>query len=286
MWRKLKRVLKILGILILLVLVALIVLFYRFSTPKTDQKINREFSNSSVDVYIDHRKYNDFKYRLLTTQKEIDTLLPTIVFIHGSIGSALDFKNYLTDTNLNKAANLVSYDRIGYGIHQTGNVQESILFEAQMLEHILEDINPKNTILVGYSYGGPIAMVLDNKVKSIVLLAPAVYSKVEPMPWALNFYKWKATRWILPKIWKGASREKLSHKSDLQNFEENWQQCKSEILSVHGNEDWIVPFENSEFLKGRFSAQQFELIELEGAGHSLVWSNFKEIRNILLEQLN
>ena len=286
MWRKLKSFLKIMGGLVSLILVVLIILFYRFSTPKSDVKIEQEFSKSNVNAYILHEDFKNFTYRLIATQEKLDSLLPTIVFIHGSIGSALDFKKYMTDARLNEAANLISYDRIGYGIHHTGDVQESILFESQMLQHILEDVDPKKTIIVGYSYGGPIALAIKNKVKSIILLAPAVYSEVEPMPWVLNIYNWRFTRWLLPKIWEAASKEKLSHSLDLKNFEQNWQAHKSKIVSIHGKEDWIVPFENSEFLQRKFPKDQFDLIMLDDAGHSLVWTNFEEIKTVLMEQLN
>ena len=68
-----------------------------------------------------------------------------------------------------------------------------------MLNDVLKNLDKNKTIVVGYSYGGPIALaVKSSKYKSIVLVAPAVYSKVEPMPWMLNFYKWKATRWLVP----------------------------------------------------------------------------------------
>ena len=86
MWRKLKLFLKILGGLVVLILVVLIVMFYRFSTPKTDVKIEQEFSESNVNVYIKHEDFKNFTYRLITTQEKLDSLLPTIVLIHGSIG--------------------------------------------------------------------------------------------------------------------------------------------------------------------------------------------------------
>ena len=264
----------------------LIVLFYRFSTPKSDQKIEKEFIKNNHSIFISKKQFKNFNYRVITTQKKIDTTLPTLVFIHGSIGSALDFKQYLVDAELNKKANLISYDRIGYGIQQTGNVQESIAFETEMLEDLIRNLNKKTTILVGYSYGGPIVLASKHNYKKIVLLAPAVYSKVEPMPWGLKLYKWKATRWLLPGIWKAASKEKLTHKEDLLKFENNWQENPSNIVSIHGNEDWIVPFENSLFLKEKFSPHQFDLVTLDGAGHGLVWSHFNEIKKIIAQQLN
>ncbi|NOR28371.1 MAG: alpha/beta fold hydrolase [Lutibacter sp.] len=281
-----RKLLKIIGIIFLLLFTALVILFYRFSTPKSDEKIRNDFSESNSQVYISKNTFKEFEYRVLTTQKKIDTTLPTIVFIHGSIGSALDFKHYLLDSTLNEKANLISYDRVGYGLKHTGDVQESIAFETKMLEDLINNINKKNTILVGYSYGGPIALASNNEYKKIILLAPEVYSEVEPMPWVLNFYKWKATRWLLPKIWKAASKEKLTHKSDLLKFETSWNENPSTIISIHGNKDWIVPFKNSLYLKEILPPKQYDLVTLNKAGHGLVWSHFEEIKSVLVQQLN
>jgi len=286
MLKRLKKILKIVLIFIIVLFGALIILFYKFSTPKTDADIEKQFSKSESSVFIKNRSYKNFNYRVLEAQKEINTLLPTIVFIHGSIGSALDFKRFIVDEELNKKANLITYDRVGYGVKQTGNVQESIKFETELLEDLIGEIDFSNVILVGYSYGGPIALASKNNFKKKVLLAPAVYSKYEKMPWGLNLYKWKATRWLMPNIWKAASKEKLSHKKDLQNFEEDWNTGKSKVLSIHGDKDWIVPLENSIHLKENLSPEQFELVTLKGAGHGFVWSHFTDIRNILLQQLN
>ena len=285
MQRKIYKILKIGSFLFLLLFVVLVVLFYRFSQPKSNEYIINEFKESDVEVYIKDKQFKGFRYRVLTTQKNIDTTIPTIIFIHGSIGSALDFKNYLTDVDLSEKANLIAYDRIGYGVYQTGNVKESIAFEVELLEDLSVDLPESETILVGYSYGGPIALASKKKYKKVVLLAPAVYSKVEPMPWALNLYKWNATQWLVPKMWQAASIEKLSHKKDLLKFENNWNTSPSKVLSIHGNKDWIVPYDNSLYLDKMFSENQFELVTLDGAGHGLVWSNFEEIKSELLQQL-
>ncbi len=286
MWRKIKKVLKITGVILVLLLMISIILFYRFSSPKSDKEIIEQFTERKVDVFLKHVQFKNYNYRILEFQKKIDTALPVLVFIHGSIGSALDFKRYLSDNELKKKSNLISYDRIGYGIHHTGNVLESIANEAELLHDLLGELDKRNIILIGYSYGGPIALASINKYKKIILLAPAVYSKVEPMPWALNFYKWKVSSWLLPEIWKSASKEKLSHKKDLQNFENDWNKNPSQIVTIHGDKDWIAPIENSLYLKEKFSLEQFELVTLKNAGHGLVWSHFDDIKRIILQQLN
>ncbi len=280
-----KKIYKIVGVLFLLLLVVLVVFFYRFSKPKTDAYIQNEFTENNAKVFITQKQFKDFKYRVLATQKEIDTTLPSLVFIHGSIGSALDFKSYLMDSELNKNANLLAYDRVGYGEQQTGEVQESIAFEVELLEDFTKNLKINNTVLIGYSYGGPIALASKKKYKKVLLLAPAVYAEVEPMPWALNFYKWEITRWLVPLAWEAASKEKLSHKKDLLNFETNWDSIPSTVLSMHGSKDWIVPYENSLYLKKIFLPNKFELVTLNGAGHGLVWSHFEAIKANILKQL-
>jgi len=113
-----------------------------------------------------------------------------------------------------------------------------------------------------------------------------VYSKVEPMPWMLNFYKWKLTRWLVPAVWKSASEEKMNHKEDLQKFENNWDVNPSVIISIHGNADGIVPYENSLFLEKKFPEKRFKLVTINNAGHGLVWSNFNFIKSQFLKILD
>ncbi|MDV7187339.1 alpha/beta hydrolase [Lutibacter sp. TH_r2] len=256
------------------------------STPKTDEKINESFKAENTEVFISTKKFEGFTYRVLALQKKNDSTLPTVVFIHGSIGSAINFKKYLTDKDLNKKANLIAYDRVGYGVFQTGDVQESIEFEKNLLEDLIKNIPSEKIILVGYSYGGPIALASNKTYKKVILLAPAVYSKVEPMPWALNFYKWKLTQWLVPEVWKAASKEKISHPKDLKNFENKWNLNVNEIISFHGDKDWIVPYDNSVYLKKQYINGNYKLITLPNAGHGLVWTRFKEIKTTLLQQLN
>lgn len=279
-----KKVLKILGLILLVLFIGLYILFYRATMPKSDEKVMEEFQELGITPTISTEQFKSFSYRKVSVVK--DTILPTIVFVHGTIGSVLDFKRYMTDSLLLQKANMIIYDRIGYNYKDKNDVQESIAFEKSMLEDIAKEIDPKKTILVGYSYGGPIALASKKAYKKIILLAPAVYSKVEPMPWMVNLYKWKLTRWIVPPVWKQASKEKLTHRQDLEKFEKTWSENPNRIVSIHGNEDWIVPYTNSEYLSSQFPDNQFRIITVDEAGHGLVWSNFEEIKNEFLNLLN
>lgn len=279
-----KKVLKIIGIVLLVIFIALYTLFYRMTAPKSDEKVLAEFEELGVTPEITHEKFKTFDYRKVAVVK--DTSLPTIVFVHGTIGSVLDFKEYMADSTMLTKANTIIYDRIGYNYDEQNEVQESIAFEVEMLEDIVKDLNPEKTILVGYSYGGPIALASKKKYKKVILFAPAVYSKVEPMPSMLKVYKWKATRWLVPPIWKQASKEKMSHREDLEKFEKTWNENPNEVVSVHGDADWIVPYSNSEYLQKLFPKEQFSIVTVLGAGHGFVWSEFSKLNPILLKEIN
>lgn len=280
--RLFKKILKITFSVILLIFIGLYIAFYQFTKPKSDETVMDELTTDLVKPILTKERFKNFEYRKATIQK--DTSLPTLIFVHGTIGSAIDFKSYLTDSLLLEKANMIAYDRIGYNYEDEHNVQESIAFETAMLDSVIG--NRTNVILVGYSYGGPIALATKKKVNHIVLLAPAVYSKVEPMPSMLNVYKWKLTRWLVPPVWKQASKEKISHKEDLKKFEDTWNQTKNKVLSIHGDIDWIVPYENSLFLEKQFPKDQFTLMTIKNVSHELVWSKDALIKQELLKLLN
>jgi pimeloyl-ACP methyl ester carboxylesterase len=280
----LKKTLKIIFTILLVFLVGLYVVFYTFTAPKSDTKILEAYKSSLVKPELTKEKYKEFSFRKITIQN--DSVLPTLVFVHGTIGSINDFTKYMADSLLQTKFNMISYDRIGYNYKDENHVQESIAFERDMLLDVIKELNKDKVILVGYSYGGPIALSIKEKVEKIILLAPAVYSKVEPMPWMLNFYRWKLTRWMVPSVWKQASKEKLSHRADLKKFEDNWINTPNNVVSIHGTSDWIVPYENSKLLQEHFNENQFQLVDLEKGNHGLVWSNFDFIKEQLLKYKN
>lgn len=280
--RLFKKVLKILLGIIFILFVGLYIVFYQFTRPKSDTSVAEKLTNEFVKPSITKEKFKEFEYRKVSMQK--DTALPTLIFVHGTIGSAIDFESYLTDSLLLEKANMISYDRVGYNYRDANDVQESIAFEVEMLDSIIGDNS--NVILVGYSYGGPIVLASEKKVKALVLLAPAVYGSVEPMPFMINLYKWKLTRWLVPPVWKQASKEKMSHSQDLSNFENTWSRNSNKIVSIHGSSDWIVPYENSILLQKEFPEEQFTLVTIENVSHELVWSHDQLIKKELLKLLD
>ena len=91
-WKR--RVLRIVAILLAVFFVVISIFIYRFTTPKTDESIVKEFEEEIYKPIISRIQYKDHAVRVLSMQKELDTTLPVLIFVHGSPGSGMDFKRY------------------------------------------------------------------------------------------------------------------------------------------------------------------------------------------------
>ena len=159
------KIFKILGLLLLVVFIALSILFYKLFSPKSDKEVLDILQTEFNHPFIRYVHYKDHSVRTIHMQKKIDTELPTLVLIHGSPGSALDFKKYLLDEELNQKYNIITYDRIGYGNGNRGKVVNSLKEEVEVLDVVLARIRTEGVILAGYSYGGTTALASTKKYK-------------------------------------------------------------------------------------------------------------------------
>ena len=279
----LKKFFKIIGLVILILFIALVILFYRIFSPKSDKEVLEILRTESNQVFVRYVHYNDKPVRTIHMQKKIDSKLPILILIHGSPGSALDFKSYLLDQEINKKYNIITYDRIGYGNENRGEVVKSLKEEVEVLHAVIDDHQASKVILAGYSYGGTTALASPKKFKKKLLLAPAVRGDLEPMYWAIKLYEWKITRPIVPKVFQAATEEKLRHITELVDYENQWDISDTKIISIHGKLDRIVPYKNSIFLENKLDPGIFKLITLEKGRHDLIWTNFEVIKNIFLK---
>ena len=281
--RILKKILKITGFVLGVLFIGLLIAAHVFLKPKSDEEVVEKLKNSHHKPHIYYNTYKEFKYRVVAMQQNIDTVLPTLVFVHGSPGSILDYSRYFKDSTLNSKANILSYDRVGYGTNNAGDVQGSIAFELKILHDLIKEIPPEKIVLIGYSYGGPVVLASPKSYKYKVSLASSISADLEPMFWALNFYKWKLTRPLIPNLLKAAAKEKYAHLTDLPSYNDKWSISPSPIVNIQGDKDWIVPYENSKILQKIIDANKLKMVTIGGGGHELIWSHFKLIKSEILK---
>ena len=275
-----------LRVAIIVVLVFFFQSCFRFRT--SDKKSIALFNANQVENKIRYIPISgtNFKIRLVgTAKKKSDT---AVFFIHGAPGSADNYYAYLKDSLLLQNASLYSVDRPGYGYSKFGKAVKSIDHQTQMISQVIDSLEEQYVIVVGHSYGGPIAAyssLKTEKVKGVIMLAPAIDPENEKIFWIARFAKWKLTKWMVPGALSVAGDEKFSHVEALREIENVWEDITVPVIHVHGTKDVIVPYENINFSKEKFNDNYLETITLEGENHFLPWSQEDLVKELIFRLL-
>ncbi len=279
----LRKLLRFLPIYLLLMIISTACVSFR----ESDRKVFRKFKETTVTPIIYRTPFQDKELRYIA-DKEIDSRMPSIIFIHGAPGSGGNYFRYLKDSKLGEKANLITVDRLGYGYSDHGNAETSIEKQAESIFAIAEKHELKNLILVGWSYGVPIAAKMAYKfpeVKHSVLVAGAVSPKDEKFFGIAKMATWKLTKWMVPKPLKIANDEKLTHIEELTKMLDDWSQIQSPITYYHGTKDNIVPYENMNFIKSNVSNNILKAVVLEDMNHFILSKKYEVIQQELLDIL-
>lgn len=240
----------------------------------SDKKITAMFKGEDLQPAIKYHIFKDQKLRYI--ELITDKSLPCVVFIHGAPGSSADYYDYFRIEDLYSKVNLISVDRLGYGYSNFGNSETSIQKQGEAIQSIIEKACSSNVILVGHSFGGPIAvrMAMDypNSYKSLLLLAPALDPQNEKKIKIAHLAVHKPTSWITPAALRVAAEEKFAHSAELKKMTPFYNRIDIPIYHIHGTKDSLVPYENLDFSKQHLLPDLFEPITLEGEDHFLPWA--------------
>jgi pimeloyl-ACP methyl ester carboxylesterase len=129
-------------------------------------------------------------------------------------------------------------------------------------------------ILVGYSYGGPIAGALASNpelhVSKLILLSPSNGSECEPIFWFNKFLNYNFVDDIFPPFVRVANAEKMYHSEALEGVMRKWQNIRAATVHIHSVQDWIAPYAcNVDFSRRLISPAILEVVTLENAPHFL-----------------
>ncbi|EMO53718.1 alpha/beta fold hydrolase [Leptospira noguchii] len=214
-----------------------------------------------------------------------------LIFIHGSPGGWQNYSWYLENKTLNKKFCIFAMDRPGFGNSNPNeaipDVEKQAFILGKTIQNFLDQIPlDKNIriVLVGHSYGGPIAarisIIFSYKIATLVLLAAPLSSKEEEIRWYNKIADWVWVKNLLPISFKNSNDEMFPLKSQLEFLEKFWKLIPCKIILIHGKEDSLVPFHNLEFFKSIFSPSILTTIELEKEDHFIPWT-----QKILLEKI-
>jgi len=143
----------------------------------------------------------------LTNQAAFD-----LVFIHGSPGGAGVWATQFVTLATN--ANLFAYDRPGFGQSQPVLPQPHLQMQVDALMSLLACATTNQVLLVGHSYGSPIALLATlehpDKICGALLIGGDLDPAQEKPFWVQYFFGWRATSWMLPRALRQCNREMLT----------------------------------------------------------------------------
>ena len=254
------------------------------SFKQSDKRIYRKFKKEAIKPQIYREPYKGKTIRYVAA-KPIDNTLPTLLFIHGAPGSSDNFFEYLKDKDLSKKANLIVVDRLGYGYSDYGNAETSIEEQSKSIYTIVEKYHLNNLIVVGWSYGVPIAAKMayhHPTIKHCVLIAGAVSPKDEKYFGIAKLVRWKLTKWLFSKALKVSDKEKMSHAEELTKMESDWKALQVPITYYHGTKDKIVPYKNMDFITNNVNKDLLKAITVKNANHFLLFKKYPLVKNELI----
>ena len=256
-----------------------------------------EYSDSEIDSYFKERSVNyqifhhQSTHGLIRVVKSGESKENAIICIHGAPGSWDAFKSYMVDSTLLGHAEIISYDRPGYGPYQNKPVTD-LKSQAEILNYIIRSYTEaKNIILLSHSYGGPIVVKFlsansDTRITHL-MVAPAIDPESEKYFWVSPLGYWKTTKWLLPTNYISASYEKYSHVGELNKLLPELGLINNQTIHVHGKEDWLAPADgNISFVWKNFPPTMTQQIILPKGGHLLIWDQYDTIKDQLLAMMN
>jgi pimeloyl-ACP methyl ester carboxylesterase len=254
---------------------------------KSDDDIQQKFKALHIESELSYFKVDslDLKVRIQTVKSNKEN--NNLVFIHGAPSSLSAWEGYLTDSTLRATLTMHAIDRPGYGYSNFGDELTAINTQAQIISAIIDEKKLENVIVIGSSYGGPLAArvgFLNKNIKAIVMISPAIDPSNEKDIWGSRFTQWKLTRWLVPTAYRVAGDEKKVHAKELEIIAKDWKSITLPVLHIHGDDDDIVPYENINFTQENF--QNIKVVTIPNKGHEISWKHPEIIISHLLKLIS
>jgi len=238
--------------------------------------IGRHEQPERLDAPIHTGELNGF--RILWVEKRAANTAGTIVFIHGTPGRAGVWREQFA--NPFPGVDLVAYDRPGFGASRPATNHPRLQGQVEALTNLLAVAAITNRILlVGHSYGGPIALLAaiqhPDKVAGALLIGADVSPELEKLRWFQFAANTPLVECLMPRSLRQCNREILAARGDLNDLRNQLSNLSVPIVMLHGTRDRLVPVENVAWLESRMvtlgKTNLFAKIELPGANHFIPW---------------
>jgi pimeloyl-ACP methyl ester carboxylesterase len=203
---------------------------------------------------------------------------PLVLLIHGTPGDLRSLAEVFSDRGLADRATLVAVDRLGWGLSGDASPVASVERHAEALRAILAaHPGPRAAVVVGHSYGGPVAAWLaatePARVGAVVLVSASIDPGEERTTWYQSVSRWRIVRWAVPRALRKADTEIRPLPDQLTALGNRLATLRTPVYVLHGNDDKLVPVANADYAR-RVLVQSPPSVEIvPGQGHFIPWEN-------------
>ena len=271
----------VLGLSVWIFLSQCIILRNRWS----DKKAYRVFAAKHVPLTLHDTIINNRHLHYAVSGADS---LPTLVFIHGSPGSWMNYMIYMWDSTMQKKFRMISIDRPGFGYSDFGEAMH-LQDQCDIILPLLRSLKTERPMyLFGHSLGGPVVVQLAASAPelftTIVIAAGSIDVKEEKKEIWRKIMGVKPLYYLLPGAFGPSNTEILYLKKDLIPLQQEFKKITCNVHFIHGDADTWVPIQNIAYGKIMMvNAKTIVADTIPGANHMIPWNHKKEITDILLK---
>jgi pimeloyl-ACP methyl ester carboxylesterase len=194
-----------------------------------------------------------------------------VLFIHGTPGAASDWAHFLRKSS--EGQHRLAVDRPGFGQSGPGAPVAALSEQARAIAALVND-GRGPAVIVGSSYGGPVALQLaadhPQLVSGVLLVGAAADPAREEIHPLQRLAATRAVRGLLPPTLVHSNTELLVLRRELEALGKRLGRIRAPVTILQGLRDTLVPAENSAYLAARLvGAMRRRLVLVQRAGHFL-----------------
>ncbi|MEO0477405.1 MAG: alpha/beta hydrolase [Planctomycetota bacterium] len=205
---------------------------------------------------------------------------PRVILLHGAPADASSWNKLLDRIDEINAEVVITVDRIGYG-NSSDEDELTLAGHADAIAPLLDATSDNKAIIVGHSYGGPVALRLAidhaDQVGGLVLVAGACDAYMKDSQWFRRGLD--GIRLIVPTDWERANRELLALTDENRAMEPMLDQVTCPVVIVHGTWDGVCPHDSTvAYLQDRLiKATSVTVMSIPRARHNLQLTHLDEV---------
>jgi pimeloyl-ACP methyl ester carboxylesterase len=193
-----------------------------------------------------------------------------VLFVHGSPGVAEEWASFLAQAP--EGQHRLAVDRPGFGESVEQEPVLSLAGQAGAIAPLLGE----GSVVVGYSYGGPVALRLaidhPGRVDGVVLVGSAADPELEDTHPLQLLAATPYFSLLLPAELANANAELLALRPELEQLGAELSRIEAPVTIVQGLRDTLVPPENVAYLTARL-VPTARVVLVEEGDHFLPWTH-------------